>query len=96
MFSFLGSTMLDHDQRWSRFSTAARAALSKLGFPSGRPFVVSRLPERSFVIYLLLSFVTFGIFFYYWLYTLAKDPNEHFRNQWAFEDNVLSSLGVVS
>ncbi len=96
MFSFLGKTMLDHDGRWSSFSAAARTALSKLGFPSGRPFVISRLPERSFGLYLLLSFVTLGIFFYYWLYTLAKDPNEHFRNQWTFEDNVLSSLGFVS
>ncbi|MFY9605750.1 MAG: DUF4234 domain-containing protein [Thermoplasmata archaeon] len=96
MFSFLGSTMFDHDRRWNGFSTAARTALSKLGFPSGKPFGISRLPERSFGIYLLLSFVTAGIFFYYWLYTLAKDPNEHFRNQWTFEDNVLSSLGVVN
>jgi len=96
MFSFLGSTMFDHDRRWSGFSTAARTALSKLGFPSGKPFTVSRLPERSFGLYLLLSFVTFGIFLYYWLYTLAKDPNEHFKSQWGFEDNVLGSLGIVS
>ncbi len=96
MFKFLGETMFDHDQRWGTFTMSARRALSKLGFPQGKPFTVSRLPERSFWLYLLLSFFTAGIFVYYWLYALAKDPNEHFKYQWTFEDNVLSSVESLS
>lgn len=95
MMNFLGSTMLDHDRRWSAFSTIARTAMSKMGFPAGRPFITARLPQRDFGLFLVLAFLTGGIFFYYWLYTLAKDPNDHFRNQWAFEDNVLSSVDAV-
>ncbi len=96
MFKFLGDTMFDHDQRWVTFTMSARRALSKLGFPPGRPFTVSRLPERSFWLYFLLSFVTGGIFYYYWLYALAKDPNDHFRYQWTFEDNMLSSVELLN
>ena len=71
----------------------ARNALSKLGFPAGRPFTIQRLPERSFALYLVLTIFT-GIFVYYWLYALVKDPNEHFKYQWEFEDNLTSSLGI--
>lgn len=94
MLWFLGKTMFEHSTRWSTFTIAARTALSKLGFPSGRPFATHGLPERSFVLYLVLSFFTVGIFYYYWLYALVKDPNEHFKHQWEFEDNIADALGV--
>jgi hypothetical protein len=91
MLNFLGKTMQDHDSRWNTFSSSARAALSKLGFPAGKPFKISLLPKRDFGMFLVLTILT-GIFFYYWIYTLAKDPNEHFKIQWATEDNFLSSI----
>ena len=94
MLWFLGKTMFEHSTRWSWFSIAARTALSKLGFPSGRPFTTHTLPERSFVLYLVLSFVTLGIFYFYWLYALVKDPNEHFKYQGEYEDNLADALGV--
>ncbi len=93
MFWFLGETMSKHDGRWGTFSMTARNALSKLGFPAGRPFRIQRLPERSFALYLVLTIFT-GIFVFYWLYALLKDPNEHFKYQWEFEDNLMSALGV--
>lgn len=91
LFYFLTQTMLDHDRRWNTFAYNARRAMSKLGFPSGRPYRVSRLPERSMVLYIILSILT-GIFLYYWIYVILKDPNEHFQYQWEFEDNVMSSI----
>jgi hypothetical protein len=88
---FLGEAMADHDRRWSIFSTAARIALSKLGFPPGKAFRVSQLPRRNSALNLVLTLLT-GIFLYYWLYTLAKDPNQHFSSQWGQEDNIVSSI----
>jgi len=92
MFRFLGNTMFDHAMRWNTFAIAARTALSKLGFPAGKPFKIHSLPDRSFILYLVLTIFT-GIFVYYWIYALVKDPNEHFTYQWEFEDNLLSAIG---
>jgi hypothetical protein len=92
MFHFLGKSMRSHDRRDMEFYTSARRALSKLGFEAGSPYSIRTLPERSFVLYLVLSIVTLGIFTFYWWYTLLLDPNDHFRTQWEFEDNVMSIL----
>ncbi|MEI6797346.1 MAG: DUF4234 domain-containing protein, partial [Methanomassiliicoccales archaeon] len=50
------------------------------------------LPERSFVIYLVLTIVTLGLFMFYWVYVIIKDMNEHMKNQWAFEDQLLREM----
>jgi len=50
------------------------------------------VPERSFVLYFVLSIVTFGIFTIYWLYTIFKDWNNHFQSQWPAEDQILASI----
>ncbi|MFQ5950797.1 MAG: DUF4234 domain-containing protein, partial [Candidatus Geothermarchaeales archaeon] len=55
------------------------------------------MPERSVVLYLVLSIVTLGIFGIYWLYTLIDDPNLHFRHHIHTEDDALGALsGAIS
>ncbi len=48
--------------------------------------------ERSTILYLILSIITFGIFTIYWIYTLAKDPNEHFMSHAKIEPDLLAGL----
>ncbi len=48
--------------------------------------------ERSTILYLILSIITFGIFTIYWIYTLAKDPNEHFMAHAKIEPDLLAGL----
>lgn len=52
------------------------------------------IPKRSFVVYLILTIVT-GIFGIYWIYTLIKDPNTHFREQSRIETELLSRLEAL-
>ena len=92
---FLGKSMYQHDVRWNDFSYSAQRALSKVGFPIGPSYRLGRLEDRSFLLYLVLTFVTLGLFIYYWWYTLIKDPNNHFERQWGFEDSVMESLKKV-
>jgi len=92
MFYFLGREFKDHEDLWSGFASSARGLLTRLGFPDGRPHIVRLTQPRSFVLYLVLAiFVPF--FIYYWWYVILKDPNEHYRNQWEFEDRLLEVLG---
>ena len=53
------------------------------------------LPDRSFVLYLILTIITLGIFGIYWLYVLLKDPNEHFKHHILVEDRLLGQLESV-
>ena len=50
------------------------------------------MPNRSFILYLILTFITLGIFGIYWNYVLIKDPNEHFKHHRLMEDQLLETL----
>lgn len=93
MFYWFGKDIREHDTRWNIFYFNARNAMSKLGFPSPSTskYGNSQLPERSFVLYFVLT-LFFSPFIYYWWYALIKDPNEHIRAQWKFEDDMLSAI----
>jgi len=88
---FLSKNIGLHHARWNSFAYNSRFALSRMGYPPGKPFVGISLPERSMVLYIILGvFVPF--FLIYWWWTVLKDPNEHYRAQWEYEDNIWSVL----
>ena len=55
---------------------------------------VKNYPDRDTVMYYLLSIVTLGIAWIYWLYTLFADPNEHFREHEVIEQEILRCLSI--
>jgi hypothetical protein len=88
---FLTQTMIEHDGRWNLFAFHSRRALSKLGFSAGPAYRMAKLPNRSMVLYIVLTLLT-GLFALYWLYIVLKDPNDHFEYQHEFEDNIMASI----
>jgi len=88
---FLGRDFYRHERREDGVWEDITRAMDTLGIPVSvrrdRP-----MPERSFVLYFVLSIVTLGLFTIYWLYTLIEDPNLHFRNHIRIEDDVLAAL----
>lgn len=88
---FLSKDIGLHHARWNSFAYNSRIALSRMGFPPGKPFVGISLPERAMVLYIILGvFVPFFLIFWWW--TVLKDPNEHYMAQWEYEDNIWSVL----
>lgn len=81
----------DHDRRWHAFTQQVQNAGSHMGakviLPSWKT-----LPDRSYVLYLILSIITLGLFGLYWYYVLIKDMNMHFKTQWKFEDQLIQEL----
>jgi len=90
----LTRTIYTHEIRWHGFTTSASLAMKRLGFVMDMPTDVPAAKERSIVLYVLLTIVTFGLFGIYWLYALVVDPNRHFRSQWDFEDRLMKSLSL--
>lgn len=90
MFYFLTKNQEEHERSWFGFTHTASIVLTRLGVPM-REYEPTATPDRSFALYFVLSiFIPF--FIYYWWYVLMKDPNEHYRNQWVFEDSLMESL----
>lgn len=53
-------------------------------------------PNRNTVLYIILAVLTVGVFALYWVYTLAKDPNDHFLEHRRVEERLMEALGKIS
>ncbi|MEM2693903.1 MAG: DUF4234 domain-containing protein [Nitrososphaerota archaeon] len=95
VYYFLTRDFKRHELREDRMLEDVNYVITSLG---GMPLPkrVESIPNRSFVLYLILSIVTLGIFGIYWTYTLIRDPNVHFREQAKIEDELLGKLEQVS
>jgi hypothetical protein len=92
---FLMKDFYTHERREDGFWEDLGKVSDKLGVKFSAPRRSEILPNRSFVLYLILSIITLGLFRIYWLYVLLKDPNEHFKYHIQAEDHLLSTLESV-
>lgn len=81
-----------HDRRFFAFAQNTQYAGNQVGMQNLMPPVWRPVPERSFILYIVLTIVTFGLFAIYWVYVLIKDLNEHFKNEWEFEDALVAQM----
>jgi hypothetical protein len=84
-----------HDRRFFAFAQNSQYAGNQVGMQNLMPPVWRPVPERSFILYIILTIVTFGLFAIYWVYVLIKDLNEHFKNEWEFEDALVAQIQRV-
>lgn len=94
-YYFIMDDMARHDQLEAQYFTLMASALTKLGLASQASQAMPSMPERNFVVYLLLSFVTCGIFTFYWIYVLVKDGNDHVEAQVQWENFIYSALATA-
>ncbi len=80
-----------HDQRWHAYSQNAQAAAQQIGMNVMMPSWKT-LNERSYLLYIILTLFTLGLFAIYWVYILVTDMNEHMETQWQFEDQLMRNL----
>lgn len=91
-FYFIMDDMSKHDQLEAQYFTLMSSALAKLGLSAQSSQAAPNIPERSFAGYLLLSIVTCGIYYFYWMYVLIDDGNRHVEMQVQWEDFIYSAL----
>jgi multisubunit Na+/H+ antiporter MnhB subunit len=88
---FLTKEFVSHDTKERAFFQALSTAANKLGIPAQFPYW-KELPRRSAGLYLILTIVLSGLFAIYWMWTLIKDPHQHFDAHAVFEDALMSTL----
>ena len=93
---FLMKDFYKHERREDGFWEDLKNVLNKIGVTVSLPRRVEATPDRSFVLYLILTIITVGLFGIYWIYVLLKDPNEHFKYHIQVEDELLSALESVT
>jgi len=93
---FLMRDFYQHERREDGFWEDISKVLEKCGVKFSVPRRMEVLPKRSFVLYLILTIITAGLFGIYWIYVLLKDPNQHFKYHIQIEDQLLSTLESVA
>lgn len=89
---FMTSETFKHDWDWNYFATGTRVSLARAGVTAGMLEIGTPLQERPTWLYILLSFLTAGLFTFYWWYVVIKDSNTHYEKQARFEDHLLKLI----
>ncbi|PVX23398.1 MAG: hypothetical protein CW691_10660 [Candidatus Bathyarchaeum sp.] len=92
VYYFLVNDFYRHERIEDSFWADVSTAMNKLDINFSMPRRTEAMPYRSFVLYLILSIVTMGLFVVYWLYALLKDPNTHFKYHTQTENQLLTVL----
>ncbi|MBS7641578.1 hypothetical protein KEJ40_00195 [Candidatus Bathyarchaeota archaeon] len=97
VYHFLNKDFLSHT-RMERYILSSFSSIAVEVNPKAKPIGFSPdylFPDRSTVVYLIATIFSLGFFIIYWVYTLAKDPNEHFREHRVVEDRLLEELSRI-
>jgi len=94
-YYFLMKDMFKHERREDWFFGELARSFAALGINIVLPQRLSPVPDRSFIVYIILTIVTIGFFGVYWVYVLISDPNNHFRYQSMVEDTIMAQVSPV-
>ncbi len=92
IFYFLTKDFFKHERKEELFLDDLNRSLATAGIAVNLPRRTVPIPDRSFILYFILTLVTLGLFHIYWLYVLLEDPNNHFRQQALTEDTIISQV----
>jgi hypothetical protein len=95
VFYYLLKDFFKHERREDLFFEDVNRTLAASGVTVNLPRRTLPIPDRSFILYFILSIITGGIFGIYWIYVLITDPNNHFRQQWMIEDTIIAQVSPV-
>lgn len=99
VYYFLNDDFRAHEANEQQFMMKASEIMERLEMTPRNIVPTLVVPERNFIMYVLLTIVTCGIYGIYWWYTLITDPNMHFDDHAVWEAQlaaVVASEGAKS
>jgi len=91
-FVLLDGDLVDH----GRAETDAEAELTEIYRQLGRPLGATPVEvetDHRNGWRVAVTFLTFGLYLFWWYYDMMGEPNRHFRRDWQWEDALLTALG---
>ena len=95
VYYFLMKDWFRHERREDIFVYELARLFAAVGINLNLPRRSLPTPDRSFVVYLVLTIVTLGFFGVYWVYVLLTDPNNHLQYQAMVEDTIMAQMSPV-
>lgn len=92
VYYFLNDDFRAHELNEQLFMSKASEVMMKLDMTKQPVNTSMMIPERNFVMFLLLTIVTCGIYGIYWWYTLINDPNMHFDDHTVWESQLYMAI----
>ena len=97
IYHFLNRDFYKHERREAMIAENITGILNELGATRvPRKIAFETIPKRNTVLYIVLSLLTLGIFGLYWIYTITKDPNEHFKLHKVWEEDLAYCLETLA
>jgi len=90
---FLTRDFAEHEHREHMFLQHLAAMLKRRNIALPQPD--RTIPNRNTVLYLILTIITLGLFGLYWIYTVTKDPNNHFLTHRKLEPQLAETLAKL-
>jgi len=81
----------DHDVRLREFGEHLNKAVALIGSEAGASYS-SASKKRPTVVFLVLSFLTLGLFILAWWYMAVRDFDRHLSNQREFENKIAAAM----
>jgi Domain of unknown function (DUF4234) len=94
-YYFIMTDLARHDQLEAQYFTLMSSALARMGLAGQASQAAPNMPDRSFALYVVLSLLTCGIFWFYWIYSMVEDGNAHVEAQVPWEDFLYSALAAA-
>jgi len=92
LYCLLDSDLVKHDAAERAAEAELAGIYSALGadlpVPTGAP-----KQAHNYVARVIVTLITFGIYFLWWEYNIMVDLNHHFEENWAWEDGLRHALG---
>ena len=96
VYYFLMKDWFKHERREDYFFQEFSRVMSTVGVNVAPPQRAQPIPNRSFIVYLILLLVTASFYGVYWVYVLLSDPNNHFHYQAFVEDATVRQLSAIT
>jgi len=92
LFILLDGDLTKHDAAERAAEAELAGIYSTLGADLPQP-TGPQHQANNYVARVLVTIVTFGIYFLWWTYNIMDDLNRHFEENWAWEDGLRHALG---
>ncbi|WFO75031.1 DUF4234 domain-containing protein [Desulfurococcaceae archaeon MEX13E-LK6-19] len=97
VYHFLNKDFVKHCIRerliLSSFADGLKAIAPEYTIDIDRLYMV---PNRSTLLYIVLTIITLGLFGLYWIYTLTVDPNRHFESHQIIEEKIIAAVEAAA
>jgi hypothetical protein len=91
----LDGDLIKHDSAEGGVEAELAVIYSRLGQPVPEPDPARVKGPHNYPARIIVAIVTFGIYNLWWTYNIMKEPNEHFRINWAWEDSLAQSAQAL-